>query len=817
MTIKGDRSGAALAIADVGSDDVVNPRVEESRVDLEVRVRGTVQGVGFRPTMWRLAHTCGVTGDVRNDADGVLMHVSGARAVVEQFLALVRSDAPPLARITSIDTRPAELPVAGDDFRIVESRAGRVRTQIAPDAVVCATCRAEVFDPRERRFRYPFANCTHCGPRLSIVTRVPYDRPNTTMAAFALCAACRGEYDDPADRRFHAQPIACPRCGPRATLERMDGAAMRVDPGSTLDAVAAARRLLQSGSIVAIKGLGGFQLACDATNSAAVQALRARKVREEKPFALMAFDLATIRRYCTPNAGEVALLESSAAPIVLLSADGPERLPAPIAPGMRTLGFMLPSTPLHALLLHEMDRPVVMTSGNRSSEPQVIGNAEARERLAAIADYALVHDRAIANRVDDSVVRFTAGRARMLRRARGYAPEPIPLPAGFEQAPEVLAVGAELKSTFCLLVDGAAVLSQHQGDLEDAATFMDFVRNLGLYEQLFDRAPALLAVDGHPEYLSTKYARDRAEREGLPVIEVQHHHAHVASVLAEHGRPLDAPRVLGIALDGLGYGDGGELWGGEFLLADYRGYRRLGTFKPVALLGGAQAMREPWRNTYAHLMAALGWAAFEAHFAELELFGYLAAKPRSALDAMAARGLNSPPASSCGRLFDAVGAAVGLARERATFEGQAAMLLESIVDHDALAADAAAYPFAIARPEDGGLPFIEPRPMWHELLGDLGRATPPSVIAARFHAGMARAIVSLALAVTHREEAEGTPPDTIALSGGCFQNVVLLEAVSERLSAAGFEVLANARVPANDGGIALGQAAVAAAIALAAS
>jgi hydrogenase maturation protein HypF len=794
----------------------LNPRTSAARVELEVRVRGTVQGVGFRPTMWRLAHACGITGDVRNDADGVLMHVGGDGRAVAQFLLLVRSEAPPLARITSIDTRPATSPVADDDFRIVESRAGRAGTQIAADAGVCAACRSEVFDSADRRFRYPFANCTHCGPRLSIVTRIPYDRPNTTMAAFALCTDCRTEYADPADRRFHAQPIACPRCGPRATLERIDGQAVALDD---VDAVDAAGGLLRAGSVVAIKGLGGFQLACDATDGAAVQALRARKFREEKPFALMAFDLATIRRYCTLGAEEIALLESPAAPIVLLAADGPERLPAAVAPGMRTLGFMLPSTPLHALLLRTLGRPVVMTSGNRSSEPQVIDNAEARERLGAIADYALVHDRAIANRVDDSVVRFAAGRPRVLRRARGYAPEPIALPPGFAAAPGVLAVGAELKSTFCLIVDGAAVLSQHQGDLEDSATFADFQRNLGLYEQLFDRAPALLAVDRHPEYLSTKYARDRAERDGLPVIEVQHHHAHIASVLAEHGRPLDAPPALGIALDGLGYGDGGELWGGEFFLADYRSYRRAGTFKPVAMLGGAQAMREPWRNTYAHLMAALGWSALEAQHAQLELFAYLAAKPRAALDSMTARGLNSPRASSCGRLFDAVGAAVGLARERATFEGQAAMLLESIVDRDALAtaAGARAYPFEIARPPGGGIPFIEPRPMWLALLGDLACGTSPGVIAARFHAGVARAIVSLALTVMLGEEEEATAPDTVVLSGGCFQNVVLLEAVTERLSAAGFEVLANARVPANDGGIALGQAAVAAARVLAAS
>jgi hydrogenase maturation protein HypF len=767
--------------------------------------------------MWRLAHACGVTGDVCNDADGVLIHVNGERSAVERFLAGVRSGAPPLARITSIEARPFEQLVAADGFRILRSGAGAVRTQIAPDAVVCAQCRSEVFDPADRRFRYPFANCTHCGPRLSIVRRVPYDRPDTTMAAFALCAECAAEYDDPADRRFHAQPIACARCGPRATLERWNGDSAGLAENADGDAVAAARALLEAGSIVAIKGLGGFQFACDAANAAAVQALRARKVREEKPFALMASDLTVIRRYCAPNPNEIALLESSAAPIVLLAAEGPERLPAAIAPGMRTLGFMLPSTPLHALLLAGLDRPVVMTSGNRSSEPQVIDNAQARERLATIADYALVHNRAIANRVDDSVVRFTAGQARVLRRSRGYAPEPIALPAGFEHASGILAVGAELKSTFCLIVDGAAVLSQHQGDLEDAATYADFGHNLDLYEQLFERAPAAIAVDLHPEYLSTKYGRERAEREALPVIEVQHHHAHVASVLAENGVALAAPPVLGIALDGLGYGAGGELWGGEFLLADYHGYRRAGSFKAIPLLGGAQAMREPWRNTYAHLSAAFGWPAFEAQYAELELCAYLAAKPRAALDSMALRSMNAPPASSCGRLFDAVGAALGLARDRATFEGQAAMLLESIVDRSALAgrSGAEAYPFGIGRRDGSGLRFIEPRPMWSALLDDLRRRVAPGTIAARFHLGVARAIVTLALEIVGTEETPAPAVDTVALSGGCFQNVILLETVSELLSAAGFRVLANAGVPANDGGIALGQAAIAAAARLA--
>jgi hydrogenase maturation protein HypF len=791
--------------------------VIESRVAVEIRVRGIVQGVGFRPNVWRLARACGVTGDVRNDAEGVLVRATGDRDAVERFVSLVRDDAPPLARIGSLEVVATDAAIPTDAFTIVASGAGRVSTQVAPDAAVCAACREETLDPFLRRYRYPFGNCTHCGPRLSIVTRLPYDRANTSMAAFVRCAECEAEYADPEDRRFHAQPIACHRCGPRAKLERMDGKVVTFDMHSMLDDVDAARSLLQKGEIVAIKGIGGFHLACDATNPKAVETLRARKVREDKPFALMAFDVETIRRYCSVDAIEDALLASSEAPIVLLRADGPERLPEGIAPGMRELGFMLPPTPLHVLLLRRMGRPVVMTSGNRSNEPQATRNEDARERLGTIADYMLSNDRAIASRVDDSVVRVVRGRTRVVRRARGYAPSPIALPSGFERAPDLLALGAELKSTFCAIAGGSAVLSQHQGDLEDPATFDDYRHNLALYEQLFERAPEAIAVDRHPDYLSSSYGRERARRDALPLLEVQHHHAHVASVLVENGRALSAPPVLGIALDGLGYGDDDELWGGEFLIADYRTYRRVGTFKPVALIGGAAAVREPWRNTYAHLCAEMGWAEFAMNFADLELFAFLAAKPRATLDGMLAGRVNSPRASSCGRLFDAVAAALGLARERATFEGRAAMLLEAIVDRDALASDAeeSAYPFAIPRLGGRGLPYIEPLGMWRALLGDLISNTSPGIVSARFHRGLARAIVAMATQITSGEYADERPPDTIALSGGCFQNAVLFDTVVAGLERAGFTVLANARVPSNDGGIALGQAAIAAATLLA--
>jgi hydrogenase maturation protein HypF len=478
---------------------------------------------------------------------------------------------------------------------------------------------------------------------------------------------------------------------------------------------------------------------------------------------------------------------------------------------------MLPTTPLHLLILRRMTRPVVMTSGNLSDEPQVISEDQARERLSAIAPYALMHDREIANRIDDSVVRILGGRTRLIRRARGFAPAPIKLPAGFERTPELLALGGELKATFCLVKDGEAILSQHQGDLEDALTYDDYLKNLALYATLFDHAPEALIADRHPEYLSTKLAKDRARTERLPLIEVQHHHAHVAACLAENAYPLGAPPVLGIVLDGLGLGDfgatGAPVWGGEFLLADYRFYRRLGTFKPVAMIGGAAAVKEPWRNLYAHLGAEMGWAHFEMNFSELELHHYLAAKPRATLDAMIKNSVNAPLASSCGRLFDAVSAALGLCRERQAYEGEAAARLEAIVDEGTLRNEdeALAYPLTIPNLRGSGLPYIEPLAMWNAILGDLILKTPDPIMAARFHKGLAKAIVAMAKKLARRGDDSVPRFDTVALSGGCFQNRVLFEEVVRRLEAEHFNVLTHAQVPANDGGLALGQAAIGAA------
>ncbi len=697
-------------------------------------VRGLVQGVGFRPMVWRLAAERGIRGTVLNNGAGVEIEAAGTSAALDDLVAAIRSESPRLARIDAIERERTDAAVFADGFRIIESEATAVRTGVVPDANVCEECVAETFDPDSRRYRYPFTNCTHCGPRLSIVEDIPYDRRNTTMRGFEMCADCRTEYEDPADRRFHAQPIACPSCGPKVWLANADGSAFSGDNSGPIDAAAG---LIKSGAIVAIKGLGGFQFACDATNEEAVRRLRERKHRERKPFALMVRDLDVLRTFCDVTEPEADLLSSSAAPIVILKTRRENPVAPSVAPGIGTLGVMLPNTPLHHLLLQNIDRPIVLTSGNLTDEPQSTDNELAIEKLGEIAEYFLMNDRPVAQRVDDSVVKVMAGEPRMFRRARGYAPSPFVMPAGFEDAPTLLAFGGELKNTFCLLKDGQAIVSQHIGDLENAEAQADYRHNLALYERLYQHTPAALVCDLHPEYLSSKLARKRVVDSSLPLIETQHHHAHIAACLAENSIALDAGPVIGVALDGLGFGDDGTFWGGEFLLADYASYTRLGTFKPVAMPGGAQAIHEPWRNTYAHLMADMGWERLAADFGELEIYDFLAAKPRATLDAMIERKINSPLASSAGRLFDAAAAAVGICRERAAYEGQGAIEFEAIVDVDVLnnEDEQLAYRFEISETGEGGIPLIDPLPMWHALLGDLLQKTPAPVIAATISQG----------------------------------------------------------------------------------
>ncbi len=767
-----------------------------------IRVTGTVQGVGFRPFVWRLAQDSNITGHVCNDAEGVLIYAWGSARSLAEFAQRLQAEAPPLARIEAVERRLLDEPFAMPAiFRIVESRGGDTRTGVAADAATCSDCLGEILDPADRRYRYPFTNCTHCGPRLSIVRTVPYDRIHTSMAAFGMCSDCQAEYADPANRRFHAQPNACPDCGPRLWLEDAQGQHLAPEPGG--DEIEFAAALIRKGQIIAIKGLGGFHLACDAGNEVAVARLRKRKYRYAKALALMARDIEMIKRYAVVSADEAMLLLGKAAPVVVLEACG-DLLAESVAPGQVSLGFMLPYTPLHHLLLQALDRPLVMTSGNRSDEPQAITNEEARQRLSAIADYFLLHDREIVNRLDDSVLRVSGGQPRFIRRARGYAPEPLSLPQGFEQAGNILAMGGELKNTFCLLEEGRAILSPHIGNLEDMVTQADYQHKLTLYQKLFDFSPERVAVDQHPDYFSTTQGQALAATEQIPLEMVQHHHAHIAACMLDNGLPLNTEPVLGIALDGLGFGNDGTLWGGEFLRADYVTYERLNHFQAVPMLGGEQAIREPWRNTFAYMNVCLGWERVAADHAQLDIIRFLKTKPLVNLGIMAERGLNSPLASSCGRLFDAVAAAIGVCRERVVYEGQAAMELESLAIEEFQAQARQAY-----ASDTGSGKELSWTTLWLALLADLQRGVPAPVIAARFHQGLVQSIADRATRLCTDQGLH-----TVVLGGGVFQNRLLLEGIGKRLGSSGLRVLSPLRVPANDGGLASGQIAVAAARAI---
>jgi hydrogenase maturation protein HypF len=828
----------------------VSEQHQETEIAVAIRVRGTVQGVGFRPTVYRLAQECQLRGTVGNDGAGVLIQVVGQSGAIDRFIQCLQTEAPLLARIETITqqllTGESEV-TSFPDFRIVPSLDTPVRTEIAPDAATCPQCYADIFDPFSRFYRYPFTNCTHCGPRLSIVRAIPYDRAHTSMASFPMCPICQRDYEDVSDRRFHAQPVACHVCGPKAWLERADGKPIIADMFSMLDDVDAACTLLQRGEIVAIKGIGGVHLACDATNEAAVQTLRQRKHRYHKPFALMARDVAIIEQYCDLNESERQLLHSPAAPIVLLKPKPPSSSSLPlsssIAPDLNVLGCMLPYTPLHHLILRQMNRPIVLTSGNLSDEPQCIDNDEARQKLGGIADYLLLHDREIVNRVDDSVVRMVEGQPQILRRARGYAPAPIRLPVGFEQAPVVLAMGSELKTTVCLLDNGRAIVSQHLGDLEQAPVFAAYQDTLKLYLDVFQHQPQVIAIDLHPEYLSTKFGQALAVQQSLPLCSIQHHHAHIAACMVENGLPLDHQPILGIALDGLGFGEDGTLWGGEFLFADYRQFQRLARFKPIAMLGGTQAIYHPWRNTYAHFMAAFDWDDLNTKYGNLECMQFLEKQPRSLLNQLLQKGIHSPLASSAGRLFDAVAAAIGVCSEQVSYEGQAAIQLEALIQpNDLEVAQASPYPFDLCNIQNtatfigvkggvGALPppqglrpcnpvpdsdenrcsnapifEIDSKPLWSALLDDLQQSVPISQISAKFHLGLATAIAQMCQCL-NRDHAFAQ----IALTGGVFQNEILARAVSQQLTDRNFTVLTHHQVPPNDGGISLGQAAIAAA------
>ncbi len=736
-----------------------------------VRITGTVQGVGFRPFVHREASELGLVGTVRNDSDGVLVDVSGDECAVACFEERLATRPPPLARVLSVRSTPvsppAEFSFDGGFVIVTSDGSAAPNAAVSVDAATCDACVAEILDPADRRHRYPFTNCTNCGPRYTIVRSVPYDRAATTMAGFAMCPPCRSEYDDPTDRRFHAQPNACPDCGPslRWSGDVVGGEALT----HAVDA-------LRSGAVVAIKGLGGFHLAVDATDERAVATLRQRKSRDDKPFAVMVADLDVAATMCHLDGDAVAALSSSVRPVVLAPRRNGCAVADGVAPGLPDLGLMLPYTPLHHLLAREVDRPLVLTSGNVSDEPIAHLDDDATARLAPLVDGVLGHDRPIHIRCDDSVVRATGVRTQVLRRSRGYAPQPIPLPVS--STAHVLAVGAEMKSTVSVAKEGLVVASHHIGDLEHLANYEAFLQAVEHLADLHGVVPEVVACDLHPEYLSTKFAHDLS----LPIVEVQHHHAHVAACMVEHG---ETGPVVALAFDGLGYGTDGTIWGGEVLVADLVGFERAAHLRPVAMPGGVAAIREPWR------MAAV-WAGGAAVGDVVD---------GSVVEAVlgVAASAHAPMTTSVGRLFDAVGALL-CGRTHITYEGQAAIELEALARSAQLPSPGLEGTVAFV---DG---VLDPTPLVHALVRDRDAGVDRGALAAGFHAELGRGAADAASRV-----AVSSGIDTVVLTGGVFQNVVLTEVIESALLERGHRVLVHEQLTPNDGSISIGQAAVAAA------
>jgi hydrogenase maturation protein HypF len=756
------------------------------RERLRIAMRGAVQGVGFRPFVHRLAGRLDLDGWVRNSPQGVFIEVEGPGATLDEFLRRLEVDPPPRAVIQSLESTWLD-PVPYRGFEIRESaRDGGTTALVLPDIAMCDDCRRDIDDPANRRHRYPFTNCTNCGPRFSIIDALPYDRARTSMRAFAMCPDCLAEYHDPANRRFHAQPNACPACGPQLALWDQRGRTL----AAADDALLHAARAIRQGRIVALKGVGGFHLIANAGDEAAVLRLRARKHREEKPLAVMYPSLDLVRRECSVSAVEARVLASPEAPIVLLRRQvvAPAAVAPSVAPGNPLLGVMLPYSPLHHLLVSELGAPIVATSGNLSDEPICTDGREALDRLGGVADLFLVHDRPIVRHVDDSIVRVVLGRELVMRRARGYAPLPVPIRGS---GPDVIAVGAHLKNTVAATSGPNVFISQHIGDLESPRSFDAFRSVIADFTSLFHLDPAVALADAHPDYLSTKYAADL----GLPVVHVQHHLAHVAACLAENDL---TPPALGVAWDGTGYGPDGSVWGGEFLAVRGASWERVACLRPFRLPGGDAAIREPRRSAFGLLHAMFGGDVIDLDLAPVRVFE--PAERRLMLQALG-RGVNAPVTTSAGRLFDAVSAIIGL-RQRANFEGQAAMALEWAVREGV----DDSYPFGLGGPPSRAYLaswqapeyVIDWAPSIHALIGDLQRDVSAGVMAAKFHNTLAAMITAVARRVGESR---------VALTGGCFQNGVLVDRTVTRLREAGFMPYWHQRVPPNDGGIAFGQVA----------
>ena len=753
---------------------------------VKIKVRGVVQGVGFRPFVYRLAQKHNLKGWVRNTSGNVEIEVEGDQETLRNFLSDLQVKTPPIARIEKVET--SFHPVKGyTDFEICQSLSQEGKYQlVSPDIATCEDCKKEIFCPTNHRFRYPFTNCTNCGPRFTIIKDIPYDRPKTTMGKFEMCPECQREYDDPLDRRFHAQPNACPKCGPSLELVNSNG-----NPIECSDVIKASGQLLKVGKILALKGLGGFQLACDATNEEVVNLLRSRKRRPSKPLAVMVATLADVEKHCLVSSEERKLLQTPECPIVLLRwKRSSSNISPAIAPNLKYLGVMLPYTPLHHLLLREVGLPLVMTSGNLSEEPIAKDDDEALTRLRGIADCFLLHNRDISGRYDDSVY-MVEGKPQAIRRARGYAPYPIFLPFKSKQ---ILACGAELKNTFCLTKDEHAFLSQHIGDMENEETLEHFENTIGLYKRLFRIEPEIVTYDVHPEYLSTKYALQVASEQRLSLVPVQHHHAHIVSCLVEN--EVDGP-VIGVAFDGTGYGTDGTIWGGEFLLADWHRFRRVGHLEYVPLPGGEAAIKKPYRMALSYLYTLLG----EDFSLEGLPFSKLNPTELEIIRQQLKQGVNCPLTSSAGRLFDAVSALVGV-REEIDYEAQAAIELEMIAPNEVDEFGANCYPFSIV--EHQGMRVVKLGELFSMMVQDVKNQVSVSIISLKFHNTVAQVIAEVCKLIARENGIT-----QVALSGGVFQNRLLLKLATTALQREHFRVLTHHLVPCNDGGISLGQAVIA--------
>ena len=769
-----------------------------------ISVRGIVQGVGFRPFVYGLAVNHNLKGWVYNTSEDVKIEVEGEAEAIKQFERELETNAPPLAHIenTTIEYHPLQ---GYKNFEIRHSQAQRGKYQlISTDVATCQACLDELLNPEDRRYRYPFTNCTNCGPRFTIIEGMPYDRPKTTMRYFQMCPRCQAEYDNPLDRRFHAQPNACPKCGPQVRLVDKRGNLV-----TESNPIAAASQFLKEGKIVAIKGLGGFLLACDATNDTAVKTLRQRKKRPSKPFAIMVATLEEAKRHCYVSPEEEELLTSPQSPIVLMIWKEDSSVSREVAPNLWFLGTMLPYTPLHHILLRDTDRPLVMTSGNLSEEPIARDNDEALRRLSGIADYFLIHNRDIYSRYDDSVAIVERDTSQLVRRARSYAPYPIRLPF---QARQVLACGAEEKNSFCLTKDKYAFLSQHIGDMENMETLEHFYSTISLYKKLFHVEPEVVAHDLHPDYLATKYAQELGES-GMKLVPVQHHHAHIASCMADNG--LESP-VIGVAFDGTGMGGDGNIWGGEFLVTDYRDYRRAGHLEYLPLPGGAAAIKRPRRTAIGYILTLLGENALNAVIAsgakqsQLTSIGQVTEFEVEVIKRQIERKINSPLSSSMGRLFDAVSALLGI-RGEIDYEGQAAVELEMAayssiiamnVSDKAISHAQERYPYRIV--EDEGIRIVRLKDLLSAVIEDFHHGISKGMISLKFHNTVARMINEMCQLI-----ADESGISQVALSGGVFQNRLLLRKTVSLLESSGLQVLTHRQVPCNDGGISLGQAVIA--------